>query len=299
MSGDSIATASVEAVLGTQDRSDGAQENVDETQDQSQGKEEEVKMGPQDRSDGSQENVDGAQDQSQGKVDEAKAAELRGPVVQQVFDELKKRGIYRIFVDGSCDKNGQVDATSGYGVHFERNPERDFFAAIPGTAHTNNIAELMAIHAAVQAAPTGWNEVQILSDSQYARNAVMNGVHKWIRDFKTGKVTEQQFKSRANIGLIMSIKAMLDMREDIQVYWVKGHSDWSDGDDVKNMLVAGNTNAHELANLGRKLQEKMLVKFGDTVGGLLRRKRKKRCFDPDELQFGRVKPIVKLDQTKL
>ena len=71
-------------------------------------------------------------------------------------------------------------AKAGYGVFFNTNDPRNISQPVPSELpQTNNVAELLAIDAAIQTVHNG-ERTTIYSDSQYS----INSVTKWAANWK-------------------------------------------------------------------------------------------------------------------
>lgn len=103
----------------------------------------------------------------------------------------KTRPIYfpdEVYVDGSCEYNGQPRARAGYAVWFEDGHEWNFKSRLEGE-QTNQRAELMAEYKCLQIIETKIKEhekeyrgaITIFSDSEYAMNCLGKYAIDWER----------------------------------------------------------------------------------------------------------------------
>ncbi|KAI0718700.1 hypothetical protein C8T65DRAFT_540700, partial [Cerioporus squamosus] len=58
-----------------------------------------------------------------------------------------------VYTDGSCDKNGSANAIAAGSVWFGPNDARNVSSLVPGSAHTNQVAELFAVSIAAAVVP--------------------------------------------------------------------------------------------------------------------------------------------------
>lgn len=97
--------------------------------------------------------------------------------------------VHEVFTDGACSHNGGLRGRpwAGLGVHWPLAPHRDVAAPVSGPKHSNNVAELQAIEAALDrillpgtAAEDGPEARYIIcSDSMYALKAISVWWKKW------------------------------------------------------------------------------------------------------------------------
>ena len=156
-----------------------------------------------------------------------------------------------VYVDGACPRNGTADARAGVGVWFGADSPHNVSRPVTGDVHTNNVAELQAIAAALEAleamqaveagpstkpdTPGPTAPVTIFTDSMYALNALTLWAPKWARcGWRTaagGPV--------ANQDLIVRTLAMLQRAPHVTLAYVAGHAG-----------VPGNEGADALARAG-------------------------------------------------
>jgi len=111
-----------------------------------------------------------------------------------------------VYTDGACSGNGTPAARGGIGVWFAKDSPDNVSRPIRGPVHTNNVAELQAIEAALDAlAARGVTHATVYSDSMYAINALTLWAPKWAaRGWRTAAGTPV-----ANQELIAAILAKL------------------------------------------------------------------------------------------
>ena len=135
-----------------------------------------------------------------------------------------------VFTDGSCEKNGKLDAICGSGIWFGENDPRNQAIRTPGQQQSNQIGEIVAIIVALQQTdPT--SPLTIISDSRYAIDGLTKHLGTWedngwvnIKNAEWLQLAAYHLRRRA---APTSFK------------WVKGHA---------NNL--GNERADDLANQG-------------------------------------------------
>ncbi|KAF6765699.1 hypothetical protein DFP72DRAFT_798461 [Ephemerocybe angulata] len=77
-----------------------------------------------------------------------------------------------VYTDGACDRNGDLDAEAGAGVHFQGRPEKDVSTRVPERLpQTNNTGEALAILLAVQQTPEN-EDLIVRTDSQLIMDAL-------------------------------------------------------------------------------------------------------------------------------
>lgn len=93
----------------------------------------------------------------------------------------------KVFTDGACSKNGQEGAKASYAYYFPDHKELSKAARVPDTcSQTNQRGELMGISEAVKTMiekfPAEEIEVQIYTDSMYAKNCLTQWVVGWVQN---------------------------------------------------------------------------------------------------------------------
>lgn len=92
--------------------------------------------------------------------------------------------IYLVYADGACPRNGQPDATAGYGVFFGNNNPLNVSARLKGVPKTNQRAKLAGIKRALEILSTreDGRMYQIYTDSKYAINSLNKWAVTWQRN---------------------------------------------------------------------------------------------------------------------
>ncbi|KAG2748918.1 ribonuclease H-like protein, partial [Suillus brevipes Sb2] len=135
-----------------------------------------------------------------------------------------------IFTDGSCTNNGKQNAKCGGGIWVAENHPMNRNISMPGTHHSNQIGELVAVLVALQTA-NPLTPVKIITDSKYVINGLNFHLDNWEN---TGWI------NIANAQLFKAITYQLRRRPAQTTFqWVKGHNQ-----------VMGNEKADQLAQEG-------------------------------------------------
>jgi ribonuclease HI len=107
------------------------------------------------------------------------------------------------YTDGACSGN---PGPAGIGVVLVCGDKRREISTYLGEG-TNNIAELTAILAALEAIKDRKRNIRVITDSSYA----LGGLTK-------------NWKVKANVELILRMRALLAEFSQLQFEWVKGHA---------------------------------------------------------------------------
>lgn len=181
----------------------------------------------------------------------------------------------RIYTDGSCTNNGQPGACSGWGVHYQGQAHKDVFGVTTSTHHSNNSAEAQAVLIAILTAPTD-QPVEIYSDSKYVVNIINNYIHKWK------KLPFEELIKKPNARILLAIERAISVSPNVSLFKCKGHDKFN-GDIAHDRLVDGNNHAHDLAGMGRQLEQRRRDQFNQTTDKPKKNKRKKREFVWDDI----------------
>ena len=120
-----------------------------------------------------------------------------------------------IYTDGSCLNNGEETARAGSGVWYGEDDPRNVSLRVPGTAQSNQSAELYAILHALRSAPPD-QAVSIRTDSMYAINGLTENLKIW---------ENQGWMYTKHADLFQSITGWIRYRSNpTRMTWVKGHS---------------------------------------------------------------------------
>jgi len=150
---------------------------------------------------------------------------------------------YYVYTDGACSNNGKDNASSGIGIFFGINDNRNVSKKIEGK-QTNNIAELTAIievYYIIENDIINGKKIAIVSDSEYAIKCVSSygeKCHKksWNVDIPNKelvKIAYEMYKDKLNIQFIH----------------IKAHTNNTD------IHSFGNDNADKLANIAIGLDD--------------------------------------------
>ena len=134
---------------------------------------------------------------------DSKPTETSPPPKKIAMDESVDPAGIHIFTDGASAGN---PGPSGIGVLLRFGDHEKEISEYIGLA-TNNIAELKAIQAGLQALKNTLLPVQIFTDSSYAYGVLALG-----------------WKARANLELVESIKKTMRKFKDVRIFKVKGHA---------------------------------------------------------------------------
>jgi ribonuclease HI len=107
------------------------------------------------------------------------------------------------YTDGACSGN---PGPAGVGVVLVCGDKRREISSYLGEG-TNNIAELTAILAALEAIKDRKREVTVITDSSYAIGVLSKG-----------------WKAKANVELIAKMRALIAEFTQLRFQWVKGHA---------------------------------------------------------------------------
>ena len=136
-------------------------------------------------------------------LDSSKPTKATAPPIKKATEQsLDPEGI-QIFTDGASAGN---PGPSGIGVILRFGDHEKEISEYIGLA-TNNIAELKAIQAGLQALKNTLLPVQIFTDSSYAYGVLALG-----------------WKARANLELVEAIKKTMKKFKDVRIFKVKGHA---------------------------------------------------------------------------
>jgi ribonuclease HI len=120
-----------------------------------------------------------------------------------------------IYTDGACFNNGKRNAKCGSGVWFGENDHRNLAISVPGELQSNQIGELAATIAAIQAVPK-FVPLKIISDSNYVINGLTKHLPTW-ENIGWISISNAPFFKKAAY-LLKRRTATTHFR------WVKGHS---------------------------------------------------------------------------
>jgi len=86
--------------------------------------------------------------------------------------------LIEVFTDRACYHNGKLNVRSGSGVWYSLNNERNLAIRVPGNSQSNQVGEVVAIIAAVNATPP-FQPLAISTDSKYAINGLTTHLGQW------------------------------------------------------------------------------------------------------------------------
>jgi ribonuclease HI len=140
-----------------------------------------------------------------------------------------------VYTDGACINNGKEDAKCGSGVWFGPNHRMNRAMRIPGRAQSNQIGELSAVIAAIEAAPTN-QPLKIITDSRYVIEGLTDNLRQWEDRGWIGVQNANFFKRAAFLMRKRTARTSFQ--------WIKGHT----GDQ-------GNEGSDQLAKSGAEKEE--------------------------------------------
>ena len=154
----------------------------------------------------------------------------------------------RVFTDGSCSMNGSAKAKAGIGVYFKKGDKRNVSRRINGK-QTNNTAELSAVievFSVLKDEIKQGKDIIIYTDSEYVIKCCTSYGEKcekmnWKK--KKGEIP--------NIELVKKAYSLYKQFDNIQLEWIKAHTNQTDE------LSIGNQGADQLANMS--LEKNLLV----------------------------------------
>ncbi|KAF8545957.1 ribonuclease H-like protein [Imleria badia] len=137
-----------------------------------------------------------------------------------------------IYTDGSCLRNGKLDATCGSGIWFEDNDPKNKAIKVPGQHQSNQVGEIAAMIVALQQTnPT--MPITIITDSRYVIDGLMKHLGTWEDRGWTGVSNAEWFQATAY--------QLRQRAAPANFKWVKGHA-----------KTLGNERADMLANQGAR-----------------------------------------------
>ena len=120
-----------------------------------------------------------------------------------------------IYTDGACLNNGKEDARSGSGVWLGPDHENNRALRTPGSSQSNQVAEMIAVIAAVEIAPKN-QPLKIVTDSKYAIEGLTTHLKTW---------EDHGWINIKNAALFKKAAYLMRRRTaDTTFQWVKGHN---------------------------------------------------------------------------
>ena len=148
--------------------------------------------------------------------------------------------IISVFTDGSCSRNGSINARAGIGVYFGEGDKRNISKRINGK-QTNNTAELLAVMEVFNVLKTEIEQgekIIIYTDSDY--------VMKCCTSYgdKCAKINwKKKGKEIPNVELVKNLYSLYKQFDNVKLEWVRAHTN------KKDKLSLGNDCADRLANM--------------------------------------------------
>ena len=154
------------------------------------------------------------------------------PEARETRLRLQERTIY---TDGACYNNGKDNARSGSGVWVDHDHEDNKAIKIPGPEHSNQISEITAVIAAVEATPH-FQPLKIITDSKYVIDGLTTHLKTW---------EDQGWIGVKNAPLFKKAAYLLKRRTATTYFqWVKGH-DGNQGNEECDRLAKEGVNKPE------------------------------------------------------
>ena len=149
-----------------------------------------------------------------------------------------------VYADGSAPENGNPAGPAGLGVYWGTPDDPRNLAAPVRGDHTNNVAELEAIEAALDTDAVGSpsspssrvrTRLVIATDSQYCLNALTVWYGGWVR---RGWLTASGEPVK-NQSAIQRVKAKLDAAPHVTLHYVPGHKGHKGNEAADRLAAAG------------------------------------------------------------
>ena len=131
------------------------------------------------------------------------------------------------YTDGACMNNGKENVYCGSGVWIGQNHPWNRALKVPGNAQSNQVGEIAAVIAAVNAVPPSW-PLRIITDSRYVIEGLTEHLPAWEDRGWIGIENAKLFKKAA--FLLRKRTAPTTLK------WVKGH-EGDQGNEESNKLA--------------------------------------------------------------
>ena len=151
-----------------------------------------------------------------------------------------------IYTNGACINNGKLNTQCGGGVWFDQNNPRNLAIRIPGESQSNQVGELAAVIAAINATAP-YQHVKIITDSKYVIEGLTMHLESWENDGWIEIKTAPLFKKAAHLMRHRSAKTTFQ--------WTKCHNG-----------SGGNEGSDRLAKRGANKQEPDTLNLDVPVG---------------------------------
>lgn len=166
-----------------------------------------------------------------------------------------------IWTDGSCIGNGTEDATSGIGIHYKTNTQRDISTRLPIQRNTNNRAELCAIVWVLCTNP-GTTSLNIYTDSKYAIDCITKYSDNWKqRGWRKSSGEHIEW-----VEIIQYILLLIKLRDEkgsnTKFVHVRGHSGDKQNNIADNLARSAATSG-KVSNMALFMKFKCGVQFGE------------------------------------
>jgi ribonuclease HI len=141
----------------------------------------------------------------------------------------------RVYTDGSCIRNGKLDALCGSGVWVEEGHPMNKAIRIPGERQSNQVGEIAAAIVAAETLPN-YCKLTIVTDSRYVIDGLTKHLREWEDNGWIGVENAELFKRAAYLLKRRSAPTCLE--------WVKGHQG-DRGNEESDKLAKEGANKNE------------------------------------------------------
>ncbi len=146
-----------------------------------------------------------------------------------------------VYTDGACENNGKEDAKCGSGIWFGDESPRNLAIRIPGKDQSNQVGELAAIVATLNATAP-YQPLKIITDSEYVIDGLTTHLENWENDGWIGIKNSTLFKKAAHLLRMRSARTVFQ--------WTKGHNGTRGNEESDRLAKRGaNKNAPDTLNL--------------------------------------------------
>ena len=141
-------------------------------------------------------------------------------------------GVIKVYTDGACRGNQSKENIGAWGVYMEY---RDYKKELSGGERntTNNKMEMTAVIMGLKELKRKDIPVEVYVDSQY----VLDGITKWIWGWKKNNWKTASGGAVKNVELWKELDSLVSSFNSVKFIKVKGHSNGTDENSVKNNSV--------------------------------------------------------------
>lgn len=170
-----------------------------------------------------------------------------------------------VFTDGSCECNGKIYATGGYGIYYPNKEYKNVSEPLLGKPVTNQRAELMAIYEALKTIlgdkKNTYDEIIIYTDSEYSIKSLTEWSSNWIkRGWKNRK--GQEVKNRDILEPLINLYNDHKLR--IILRHIRSHTGKKDpislgNEEADKLAVEGGRKGAFMHGRGKNKKEKKII----------------------------------------